>query len=84
MMPGPEIERGIPIPLPNRERFGTKAAQLRDMQVGDSKFFPAATPAERGNWQSSAASLAKTEGWVITTRTVMKDGKIGLRIWRAA
>lgn len=85
-MSGPyELERDVPIPTASINRDPTsKAGMIRAMAVGDSIFFPEENVRVRRTWQSAAANVALQEGRTYVTRTMMKNGQRGIRVWRTA
>lgn len=76
-------ERGVAVPPRKYGHLGpTKSELVREIQPGESRFFPAPSTSQRSKWQSIAATVGIADGRKFTTRTMMKDGKIGLRVWR--
>jgi hypothetical protein len=81
-IPGVELE-GDTAPAEPRMEYGVRSAALRNLAVGES-LFAAGAYGQRSLWQSAAASFARRHGWKFTTRSVVKDGKEGVRIRRVA
>jgi hypothetical protein len=81
-----ELEYHIPVPPKKVEQPVTVARRFRfaDMTPGSSKFFPAEDPIVRNRLAISAHSYARTQTpkWEMRTRKKMKNGVVGLRVWR--
>jgi hypothetical protein len=89
MEPGPKFRfsapvSGIPIPpIPYGSKRIRKVDVLRNMEVGQSRFFAGAADV-RGSWQALASYLGKQNGWVFECRKVREADEVGVRIWRTA
>jgi hypothetical protein len=78
----PEIERGIPVEPRYVIKEDTKSSLVAQLEVGESLFCPGETQPLRSNWQSIASHVARRDGRKFTTKSVVKGGRPGLRIWR--
>lgn len=73
-----EIERNIPIPITTWPiPRGEMSLALDEMEIGESIWRPF-----RKRLASNAHMMASRIGIKVVTRTVMKDGVKGVRIWR--
>lgn len=78
---GYKIDKDVPIPALN-QRVSRRREILREMSVGDSVQVQVrgSVELERNSWSNSARS----EGYKLTTRSLIVDGKQYLRIWRTS
>lgn len=63
------------------KRIGKDKYGLRELKVGDSKFFPMCWD-EVPRMQRRLLSAAKSRSIKLVTRSVIEDGDEGVRIWR--
>lgn len=71
------------IPLPSRERSEQPHPKFRDMEVGDSVFVPHDGSLMTCKAYLCAASIQKRSNvYKFAGRSVVEDGKRGVRIWR--
>ena len=63
------------------KRIGADKYGLRDMKVGDSKFFPMCWD-EVPRMQRKLRSAAESRSIKLVTRSVIEDGDEGVRLWR--
>jgi hypothetical protein len=77
------IEKNVPLPKSNRGRGNTRYPFGR-MDIGDSFFIaaPENATATQQRISSAATHFAARHACRFTTREVMEDGVIGVRIWR--
>ena len=76
-----KIDKGIPIPA----RAARGKYPFRDMQPGDSAFFPGENLRHKQHpAYMNARNYVKRNGWQITVRSVIENGVKGIRIWRVA
>lgn len=83
-MEAPEIERGIPIPPLVSHDTVSRSSLIHELEPGESRFFFAEELADRNRWQSIAANVGQRTKRRYVTRTLMKEGRIGLRVWRVS
>ena len=73
-----KIDKHIPPP-----QLAGRKYPFRDMQPGDSVFFVGENRADKHHpAYASARNYVKRHGWRIAVRTVVEDGRRGIRIWR--
>ena len=63
------------------KRIGKDKYGLRELKVGDSKFFPMCWD-EVPRLQRRLLSAAKSRSIKLVTRSVIEDGDEGVRLWR--
>lgn len=63
------------------KRIGKDKYGLRELKVGDSKFFPMCWD-EVPRMQRRLLSAAKSRSIKLVTRSVIEDGDEGMRLWR--
>ena len=63
------------------KRIGKDKYGLRELKVGDSKFFPMCWD-EVPRMQRKLRSAATTRSIKLVTRSVIEDGDEGVRLWR--
>ena len=63
------------------KRIGKDKYGLRELKVGDSKFFPMCWD-EVPRMQRKLRSAAKSRSIKVVTRSVIEDGDEGVRLWR--
>ena len=63
------------------KRIGKDKYGLRELKVGDSKFFPMYWD-EVPRMQRRLLSAAKSRSIKLATRAVVEDGDEGMRLWR--
>ena len=63
------------------KRIGKDKYGLRELKVGDSKFFPMCWD-EVPRMQRRLRSAAKSRSIKLVTRSVIEDGDEGVRLWR--
>ena len=63
------------------KRIGKDKYGLRELKVGDSKFFPMCWD-EVPRMQRKLRSAAKSRSIKLVTRSVIEDGDEGVRLWR--
>ena len=63
------------------KRIGKDKYGLRELKVGDSKFFPMCWD-EVPRMQRRLLSAAKSRSIKLVTRSVIEDGDEGVRLWR--
>ncbi len=74
-----QIDKHIPVPPDATKR----KYPFRDMQPGDSAFFPGENLRHKQHRAyMSARNYVKSKGWKIAVRSVVEDGVKGIRIWR--
>ena len=82
------IDRDIPLPV--ARTAGARKPRpskypFRDMQPGDSAFFPGKHSGDRHHpAYMSARNFVKRYGWRMSLRSVEENGVKGVRIWRTA
>lgn len=77
-----EIEKGIPVPAPHCGR--PRKYPWRDIEVGESFFIPC-DKESRNRVQCSMLGMcrrSRANGKRFTTRSVVEQGKSGIRVWR--
>ena len=75
-----EIDKDIPVPVRNGN-LGPKYAHIvRKLEVGDSFWIPKSSVGT--GFQSAIRTLARAIPIKTTTRTEVKDGVVGWRVWR--
>ncbi len=72
-----KIDKGIPLHDSKRQISPGLTQKLRDMEVGDSFFYPAVTSTLNGIIRN-----LRPEGIKYSTRKVTENGVLGLRVWR--
>lgn len=78
----PPIEKRIPMPVPDYEAARKKIDLLMELEVGDSRFFTG-TELDLTNWQTWASKAGLRHGCRFPTKRMVKNGVVGLRIWRS-
>jgi hypothetical protein len=73
-----KIDKGVPLPPPTTQA-GKGRSVWRQMEPGDSIFFPARKPA---SFAGALAYAAHATGWKFSMRKVTEDGQDGTRVWR--
>ena len=63
------------------KRIGKDKYGLRELKVGDSKFFPMCWD-EVPRMQRKLRSAAMSRSIKLVTRSVIEDGDEGMRLWR--
>ena len=63
------------------KRIGKDKYGLRELKVGDSKFFPMCWD-EVPRMQRKLRSAAESRSIKVVTRSVIEDGDEGVRLWR--
>ena len=63
------------------KRIGKDKYGLRELNVGDSKFFPMCWD-EVPRMQRKLRAAAKSRSIKLVTRSVIEDGDEGMRLWR--
>lgn len=74
-----KIEKGIPIPV-GYGNLGITSL-MRNMEIGDSVFFPGRTSRQMSGIPSR---ITKQEGRKFTVRSRVENGVAGCRMWRIA
>ena len=75
-----KIDNHIPPPPLRQQNY-----PFRDMQPGDSVFFPGENRADKHHpAYMNARNYVRRNGWQITVRSVIENGVKGIRIWRVA
>lgn len=81
----PSIERDVPLP-PRRFDGSHPFSLLRQLKPGESVFFRGVLTNTTAYHVLSnrTAYLKRTQGFMLTMRSVVEDGTKGVRVWRRA